>query len=562
MHRSAARLRHRIVLRRRAQGAISVMTAVFVTTIGLAVLVSVDIGNLFYSQRALQRAADLAATAAAQRLDVQNAAQLAVQQNGLTVDGTNITVVPVPGVWDAASGTAPTYFTPQSWATMTGSTNAVQVTVTQNVPYFFTIGQRTLQATAIGKNTPLVSFSLGSGLVGVNGGVLNQLLGALLGSPNPLTLSLVSYQGLASANITVGQLMAQLGVGSVQQLLSTQISVGQFYTAVLTAAGQQALISAMPIGATVSGTNIALGDNSGTGGTSGVLALLAGVGNDQAAVNAQLNTLDLLSTAAQVANSKNAAQISVPLSVPGLTSVTLNMKIIEPPVIAIGPPGKNLAGQWRTQAHTAQVRLGLNVSLAGVSLASNLLGPITGPLSVPIGVSVAGANAHAVDASCPVPRTNASTDISGSISPLSTCIASGADSVSGALSCGSPATVASVLGLINVTLYEPLSPTAAVPFGSDMPYSGLTISAGQTKRATATGGIFTALLSSTNLQVGTSVLGLGVSLNVGSITSALGTIGGILDSVLAPVLAALGIQLGYADIKVISVGCDAVELVY
>ncbi|MCO5399659.1 TadG family pilus assembly protein [Ralstonia soli] len=565
MNCPAPRLRHTAALRRRARGAVSVLTAVFAATIGLAVLISVDIGNLFYSQRALQRTADLAAAAAVQRLDLASAtpspAQLSVQQNGLTVDGTNVTLAVVPGVWDFSTGTAPTYFTPQ--AAVDGNTNAAQVTVTQNVPYFFMVGSRQLQATAIAKNIPVLSFSLGSGLVGVNGGVLNQLLGPLLGNSGPLNLSLVSYQGLASANITVGQLMAQLGVGTVQELLSTQISVGRFYTAVLTAAGQQSLITAMPLGATVSGTTISVGDNSSTGGASGVLALLAAIGNDPAAVNAQLNALDLLTTAAQIANSKNAAQISVPLSIPGLTSVTLNMSIIQPPVIAIGQPGKNAQGQWRTQAHTAQIRLGLNVSLAGVTLAnSGLLGAIIGPLSVPIGVSVAGANAHAVDASCTIPRANASADLSGSISPLSTCIANGADSISGPLSCGSPATVASVLGLVNVTLYEPLSPTAAVPFGSDTPFSGLTMSAGQTQRVTATGGIFTALLSSTNLQVGTSLLGIGVSLNVGAITSALGTIGNILDSVLAPALEALGIQIGYADIKLLSLDCDAVELVY
>lgn len=536
------------------------MTATFIATVGLAVLVSIDIGNLFYQQRALQRSADLAAMAAVQRLDLPTAAQQAVVQNGLTVDGTNVTLAVVPGVWDASAGTAPTYFTAQ--AAVDGNTNAAQVTITQNVPYFFMVGRRQLTATAIAKNTPIVSFSLGSGLAGVNGGVLNQLLGPLLGNPNPLSLSLVSYQGLANANITVGRLMAQLGVGTVQQLLSTQISVGQFYTDVLTVAGQQSLISAMPLGATVSGTTIALGDNSATGGAAGVLALLAAIGNDQAAANAQLNVLDLLTTAAQIANSKNAAQISVPLTIPGLTSVTLNLSVIQPPVIAIGPPGTSADGQWRTRAHTAQIRLGLNVSLAGVSLAGSLLGPITGPLSVPIGVSVAGANAHAVDASCTVPRANASTDISGSISPLSTCIANGADSVSGALSCGSPATVANVLGLLKVTLYDPQLPAASVPFGSDTPYSGLAMSAGQTQRVTATGGIFTALMSSTNLQVGASLLGVGVNLNVGAITSALGTIGGILDSVLAPALSALGIQLGYADIKLLSLDCDAVELVY
>ena len=136
------------------------LTATFVATVGLAVLMSVDIGNLFYSQRALQRTADLAATSAAQRLDLFNASQppalLAVQQNGLTVDGNNVTLAVVPGVWDANTGTAPTYFTAQ--AAVDGNTNAAQVTVTQNVPYFFMVGNRQLQATAIAKNTSIVSF--------------------------------------------------------------------------------------------------------------------------------------------------------------------------------------------------------------------------------------------------------------------------------------------------------------------------------------------------------------------------------------------------------------------
>lgn len=202
------------------------MTATFIATVGLAVLVSIDIGNLFNTQRALQRSADLAAMAAAQRLDLPAAAQQAVVQNGLTVDGTNVTLAVVPGVWDASAGTPPTYFTAQ--AAVDGNTNAAQVTITQNVPYFFMVGRRQLTATAIAKNTPVASFSLGSGLASVNGGLLNQLLGSLLGNANPLSLSLVSYQGLANTNIRVADLMTAVGVGTVQQLLSTQLTLTQF----------------------------------------------------------------------------------------------------------------------------------------------------------------------------------------------------------------------------------------------------------------------------------------------------------------------------------------------
>ena len=539
------------------RGAVSVMTAVFVATVGLAVLVSIDIGNRFYTQRALQRSADLAAMAAAQRLDLPNAAQQAVGQNGLTVDGTNVTLAVVPGVWDANLGTAPTYFTAQ--AAVDGNTNAAQVTITQNVPYFFMVGNRQLQATAIAKNTPLVSFSLGSGLASVNGGLLNQVLGTLLGNANPLNLDLASFQGLANTTVRIADLMAALGVGTVQQLLATQVSLSQFLTAVIAAGAQNGLAgvsvgntlapNTLVVGPLLSNTPINVGNSSGT---PGVLQFLSMVGNDQSALNAQLNVLDLLTTAAQIANSKNAVALSTGLNIPGLLGATLNLKIIQPPVLAIGQPGKDASGNWRTKASTSQVQLGLNLS-------ASVLGLVT--IAVPVGVTVAGANAHVVDANCPVPRTNLSADISGTISPVVACIAAGADSVSSSLNCSAgPAALIGLLTLPVATIYDNPPPTTGVPFGSDTPYNGLQVAVGQTQRATATSGIFSALLANTaNLQV--TVLGI-IPVGTAAIKTELAAIGSILDTLLTPVLELLGIQLGYADIKVNSVNCDAVELVF
>lgn len=557
MTRAAAPRLRRAVSLRRLRGAVSVMTATFIATVGLAVLVSIDIGNLFYQQRALQRSADLAAMAAVQRLDLPTAAQQAVVQNGLTVDGTNVTLAVVPGVWDASAGTAPTYFTAQ--AAVDGNTNAAQVTITQNVPYFFMVGQRRLQATAIAKNTPIVSFSLGSGLASVNSGLLNQVLGMLLGNSNPLSLDLVSYQGLANTNVRVADLMVALGVSTVQQLLATQVSLSQFVTAVVSAGAQNGLAgvsvsnalapNALVVGPLLHDTLINVGDSSGT---PGVLQFLSTVGNDQSALNAQLNVLDLLSTAAQIANATNGVTLSTGLNLPGLIGATLNLKIIQPPVLAFGPPGKDASGNWRTKASTGQVQLGLNLSASVLGLAT---------ISVPIGVTVAGANAHVVDANCPVPRTNLSADISGAISPVAACIAAGVDSVSNTLNCSSgPATLIGLLTLPLATIYDNPPATTGVPFGSDTPYSGLQIAAGQTQRVTATSGVFSALLSNAaNLQV--NVLGI-IPVSTTAIKTELAAIGSILDTLLAPVLELLGIQLGYADIKVNSVSCDAVELVF
>ncbi|MDO3508637.1 TadG family pilus assembly protein [Ralstonia pseudosolanacearum] len=541
-------------LRRTARGVVSLLTTVFVATLGLTLLVSVDIGNVFFTQRALQRAADMAAMAAAQRLDIPTqAAQQSVTQNGLSV-----TPTVVPGVWNATNtAAAPTYFCASGSTGCIGTVNAAQVTLTQNVPYFFSVGQRTLTATAIAKNTAIVSFSLGSGLASTNTGLLNSVLGALLGNGNSaLNLDLVSYQGLANTTIRVSDLMAALNVGTVQQLIAAQVSLSQLVSAVVSAGGQNGL-TGVSVGTVLAPNTLVLGPllrntliNVGNStGTPGVLQFLAQAGNDQSVLNAQLNVLDLVTTAAQIANNKNAVAIST-----GLLGTTLNLKVIQPPVIAIGPPGKDTSGNWMTQASAGQVRLGLNVSASVLGLAT---------INVPIGVAVAGASAHAVDAYCPVPRVNLSADIAGTISPVSSCIAAGADAVaSGTLNCGSAsaASLLSLLGISAASIYSNPPASSSVSFGSDTPYSGLQIAVGQTQRVTATSGFFSALLSSnSNLKV--TVLGV-LPVPLSAITGELSTVGGILDSLLTPVLELLGVQLGYADIKVLSVNCDAVELVF
>ncbi|MFX6743298.1 hypothetical protein ABTH23_19590, partial [Acinetobacter baumannii] len=80
--------------------------------------------------------------------------------------------------------------------------------------------------------------------------------------------------------------------------------------------------------------------------------MLALAGNEQAALDATVNVLDLLTTAAQIANSKSAVNVAPgTLNLLNLGAVTLSLKIIEPPVIAVGPPGQFLsgpnAGQWK-----------------------------------------------------------------------------------------------------------------------------------------------------------------------------------------------------------------------
>lgn len=559
------------MLRRRLRGAVSVMTATFVATVGLAVLVSIDIGNLFYQQRALQRSADLAAMAAVQRLDVPTAARQAVVQNGLTVDGSNVTLAVVPGVWDASAGTAPTYFTAQ--AAVDGNTNAAQVTITQNVPYFFMVGRRQLTATAIAKNTSIVAFSLGSGLASVNNGLLNQLLGYLLHTN--LNIDAVSYQGLATTNIRLADLAVALGAGSMQQLLSLSPSLGNLFNAVISVASQSGLAGVSVGGAGASnalsfGNDLNVPINIGDGGASspGLLQVLALAGNEQAALNATVNVLDLLTTAAQIANSQSAVNVApVTLNLVGLGAVTLSLKIIEPPAIAVGPPGQFLsgpnAGQWRTQARTAQVRLGLGIN-------ANVLG-LAG-ITLPIGLQVAGAQGHAKANNCVVPRQNSTATISVQPQPVSLCIATGADTaVSGALNCSSaaPAPLVSLIGIGPVSIKANVSPAANSGWtdetiaATQIGLNPQTDTSGNSPPRVATQAVFGSILNSNLNQLQLTVLGIPLGpIGAAILAPVLALIGSTLDAVLTPLLEVLGIQLGYADIKLLSLDCDAVELVY
>lgn len=177
----------------------------------------------------------------------------------------------------------------------------------------------------------------------------------------------------------------------MQELLSLSPSLGTLFNAVISVASQSGLAGcrwgAGASNALSFGSDLNVPINIGDGGASpGLLQVLALAGNEQAALNATVNVLDVLTTAAQIANSQSAVSVApVALNILGLGTVTLSLKIIEPPAIAVSRQDNFVGaecGQWRTQARTAQVRLGLGIN-------ANVLG-LAG-ITLPIGLQVAGA---------------------------------------------------------------------------------------------------------------------------------------------------------------------------
>jgi uncharacterized membrane protein len=366
----------------------------------------------------------------------------------------------------------------------------------------------------------------------------------------------------------------------MQELLALSPSLGTLFNAMVSVASQSGLAGLSVGGAGASnalsfGSDLNVPINIGDGGASspGLLQVLALAGNEKAALDATVNVLDLLTTAAQIANSKSAVNVApVSLNILGLGTVRLSLKIIEPPAIAVGPPGQFLsgpnAGQWKTQARTAQVRLGLGIdaNVAGLQFAN-----------LPLGLLVAGAQGHAKSTSCAVPRKNSTATISAQPQPASLCIANGADtSVNSVMNCSAaaPAQVVQLPlgplgGLALVGLKANVSPTSNTGWGDEtiaMTQIGLnpqTDTSGKSPPRVATQAVFGSILNSNLNQLTVTLLGIDVSLLARPLLiPALSLIGQTLDAVLSPLLGALGIQLGYADIKLLSLDCDAVELVY
>nr|WP_260435755.1 pilus assembly protein TadG-related protein [Burkholderia seminalis] len=387
-----------IARRQRQRGTIAVMAAIWVS-VAFIMLGAIDIGHFYSERRSMQAAADLAALSAVSQISADSTCTAATTaanrianpaSNPLPV---NSTVSVTCGVWNAPQGSGSPLFTPTSGATTNGqcaglssgtvnaqSVGAVCVTVSEPISGLFTNGV-TVSGAAIAKSVPTDTFTLTTSLAALNGGLANQLLQALLGTPNPLNLQLVDYQGLAQVNLKLAGILANLPVGTSTSVLNGTVTLGQLANAAIQAATQQnlvgvnlnvlnAIVAALCSGSVCGGPQIALGQ-----------LVSAATATGTSAVNASVNALGLLSTALQLANGTNSVSIpSVTVQTPTLLAPLLNVTVsgsvklgANPPSTASGPPGPANCGTFNctTNTSTAQGNVFLNTSISLLSTCSN-----------------------------------------------------------------------------------------------------------------------------------------------------------------------------------------------
>lgn len=388
--------------------------------LGLVVILGlIEVGYLYWSKRDVQKTADLAALAGAQRLEqctTDYKDNLAARSNAVTDNqfGGELTIN--CGYWGAELPAGARFVGVSSSHPL----NAVQVTASrQSVPM---LGQLTslprISATAVARRMPpQAAFSVGSRLLNVNSNAPLQGMLRLVGVDLTQT-QIASYQGLADVKITPRGLLQALGipvatdinVGDLNNLLAAnQVSVGRLLEIMASLAGQQGvagvdlrLLQQKLLGAGISDVLVQLGSNASS---SGLFAKIAG-GSEAAsgALDVDLNALDLLGTTISIANSKHAVEVPQ-LDVLGLLKAKAS--IVEPASIGIGPVG--------TTAYNSQVRLFLDIDSHRIPALGAVLNWLGTRIKLPTYIDVIDGYGQLTAINCSVQPATATVDVTSAI---------------------------------------------------------------------------------------------------------------------------------------------------
>ena len=536
------------------RGNIAIMGAASLLLVIACAALGVDVGAIFADKRRTQSATDLAALVAASDLtNASRAAAATIARNNYPPESL---VAVEPGVYTANASLTPQ----QRFVAAATPANAVRVTMQTRTPLYFGKvltgdSQWNLRATAIASTTRLASFAIGSRLVSLNGGLLNSLLGGMLGTT--LSLSAMDYNALLSAKIDAFDFLSALATRvnltgvSYDTLLNSNLKVTDIVAALQTAAaGNGGAIAALSsLSSAISGvtTRITAKSLISVGPYSGLTV------GQKPKVGASVSALDLLSAMAALANGTNQIAANVNLSLPGIAGVTLQATVGERPVgtswITVGAVGASV--------HTAQTRVLLKIQLVGSGSVS--------VVNLPVYVEIAAGTATLNAVSCGYPNVNTSTVTLG-VSPG--IVDAWIGDVTSAMMTNfstkpnPPAVNIVDLGIIQVSGRAHATMANASPTSVTFSYADIQAQTRKTVNTTSfTSSLTSSLLGDLQLGVQLGPLGLPIPGIGALVTGIIGGATGSIDTLLNSVLQTLGVGLGQADVWVTGVRCDGAVLV-
>lgn len=527
-------------------GTIAVASGILLPAMLAATAVAVDVAQAYLDRRTAQAVVDLAALNAANNIGIaEEAARATIAANKF--QGVKSLQV-VKGHYAADPGLEPG----SRFQAGMQPYNAVQVKISKTLKLGFAAtfirGPLSLSVSAVGQEPAQASFSVGSRLAAVRGGIANQVLGGLLGIN--VSMTDMDYDALANASVRIDDLLgsidgaADLRAATYDDVVAATVSLSNLLS------GAATLLASENHAASITLSSIARGSpgalrvainalfNIGSWGS-------ASIGTKTAALSGNVTALDLLQAAALVANGQNQIALPLNVEVPGLIKLTATVFVGERPAQSSWVA----AGETRSSVTTAQTRVRLIAEIAG---SGALLGTT---IRLPIYADLASARAMLDDVVCSDSEHEQSAQIGVLTGVGRVAIADLTDA-----EFARPPADLSPGRLVNTSLLS-INAGAQMAVDNTDPV-GLTFTSDDvvdnvTKRAHTTaiaGSVVTSLLNSAEIKI----KALGITAPVVSKTSLLKIlvpVAGSLDPILLELLEALGARVGEADVTVHGLMC-------
>jgi uncharacterized membrane protein len=541
------------------RGAISVLTAVSMTMVMALAALAVDVGSVFLQSRRLQGVADLAALSAANDIDrAQVAAEATAAANG---EGWRapLRVMVTRGRY-AADAALPVG---QRFQAGELDADAARVVVSSEADLFFgamILGRSGLpiRREATAARAALASFSIGTRLASLQGGVANALLGGLTGSQ--VNLSVMDYDALAKADVDLlgyfdaVATRANLKAATYDQVLDADVSTGQALQALadsLNAAGKTQASAATRSLAVAAGNShpahldalVSLGPYGGQDHVSG-----------GAAATVAVSALDLAHAILQAGQGDRQIKLDLGATVPGLADVDVWLAVGEPMNNA---PYMTITNDKSVIVRTAQARLYVDAKLLG----SGLLGGLA-QVHLPVLVELASGEARLKTIDCG--RKTTTLEVKPSLGALKI-----GDIDLAALDDFKRPLTLTATKLVKAPLFS-VSGKSNVVLGG-MSWQPVTFTqaeiASRTVKTVKTNDALAAATSSllANLDLDVSLIGLQLGLGEASILAALKPVLAAatppLDGLITQLTDLLGLGFGEADVRANGLRCGAAALV-
>jgi uncharacterized membrane protein len=574
------------------QGAVLIFTAIAMIAVLGAGAMGVDVGFSAYGSREAQAMAD---TASADLIQYINAADqyltntgvqgyLNSELNGVLQDnGSNANLTVTPMLYNGGVYTIPTGGCKQPVPPPLGYVpcNAVAVQATQAVPQPFWggfnslagkngsglpptgsgtsgCGLTTVTGCGMGcsSNTPCFScpvggcttcpttscytwqpqstFSIGSYLASFSSQqvlFLGDILGDTLGTVN---VTAVGYEGLANTSVTLNQLItASGGLLTANNLMTADLTAAQWLAIWTDAVDNQEADLSCGASPTPLQCNAAtaLGEMDFSSSSSVALCQLVSVNGSSSGPNcteqdptitysgldASLNVLQMLTTEAELANGTNAVSVTSGLQMSGIAG-TLTTDVVQPAQIATGPVGSVTSpttgcppsSGTATCAETAQVSADLSLNISGI-------GTVDIPLSAADGIATLTTITCINDAMTSTKITSDTTTATAAVTFAGNTVAT--------------------------LTFAGASNAAQSYSASTVPPTASTASAGTNPR-----------------QLGSDAPIPSFTNEVGLWSLISGTMTGVVEDAIGPLLQAAGVTLAGADVADLGTDCDAIEI--